>query len=80
MSRSPLPVDNLPTQRRKPYHGWIGDDDADDLVHLTPARLQESLEKMPTPAAFQEIFDKSLNGISSRRKRKSGWDMRPQDM
>ncbi|XP_059453757.1 uncharacterized protein LOC132184223 [Corylus avellana] len=80
MSQSPLPVDNLPTRRRKPYHGWIGNDGADDLVHLTPAPLRESLEKLLTPAALQESYDKLLNGMSSRRKRKSGWDARPQDM
>jgi hypothetical protein len=80
MSRSSLPVDNLPTQMRKPYHVWIGNDDADDLVHLTPAPFRKSLEKMLMPAAFREIFDKSLNGMSSRRRCKSGWDASPQDM
>lgn len=67
-------------QRRKPYNGWISNDDVDDVVHLTPAPLQESLQKMLTPAALQESFDKLFNGMNSGRKRKTGWDVRPQDM
>ncbi|CAK7325838.1 unnamed protein product [Dovyalis caffra] len=36
---SPLQVDSLPPQRRKPCYGWLSSDDEDepDLLHLTPA-------------------------------------------
>nr|POE84561.1 hypothetical protein CFP56_71405 [Quercus suber] len=39
--QSPL-LDSLPTRRqRRPYHGWISNDEEVDLVQLTPAPLPE---------------------------------------
>lgn len=63
---SQLPVDSLPTRRRRSYHGWISSDDEKDLVHLTPAPLQFSLAKL-------------LSTPGRKGKRKTRWDVRPQD-
>ncbi|KAG6625472.1 hypothetical protein CIPAW_16G099400 [Carya illinoinensis] len=56
--QSKLPMDGLPMRSRRPYHGWIGNDDDEELVHLKPAPLQQS----------------------RRSKRKTRWDVRPQDV
>ncbi|KAJ7959711.1 Histone-lysine N-methyltransferase [Quillaja saponaria] len=64
------PIDNLPLppQRRKPCHGWINHDgDDEDLVYLTPSPLPKDIEKL-------------LSERSVKRKRKTMWDVRPEDM
>ena len=40
--------DCLPSNRHRPYHGWIGNDDDEDLalVELTPAPLAQELKKL----------------------------------
>ncbi|XP_065618137.1 uncharacterized protein LOC111996982 [Quercus suber] len=44
-NQSPLP-DIRPTRRRRPYHGWISNDEEIDLVQLTPAPLPEGIAKL----------------------------------
>ncbi|XP_038884315.1 uncharacterized protein LOC120075188 isoform X2 [Benincasa hispida] len=57
-----LPAYTPKIRRRKPYHGWIGNDDKEeDLVYLTPDHLPEE-------------FAKLLNAF---RKRKKRWDVEP---
>lgn len=74
-------MDGLPTGSRRPYHGWISnDDDNEDLVHLEPAPLQQSLAKLLTPVPSQESLARFLDTLGRRRKRKTGWDVRPQDV
>jgi hypothetical protein len=63
---SPQPADSLPTQRRRPCYGWISSDNEQDLVRLTPA-------------PFQEIA-KFFIRVDVQRKRKTRWDVRPEDM
>ncbi|KAM3693996.1 hypothetical protein ACJW31_07G027300 [Castanea mollissima] len=45
VNQSPLP-DIRPTRRRRPYHGWISNDEEIDLVQLTPAPLPEGIAKL----------------------------------
>ncbi|XP_030942256.1 protein mono-ADP-ribosyltransferase PARP4-like [Quercus lobata] len=45
VNQFPLP-DIRPTRRRRPYHGWISNDDEIDLVQLTPAPLPEGIAKL----------------------------------
>ncbi|KAF5445581.1 hypothetical protein F2P56_034624 [Juglans regia] len=78
--QSKLPMDGLPTPSRRPYHGWISNDDDEDLVHLKPAPLQQSLAKLLTPVPSQESLVKFLDTLGRRRKRKTRWDVRPQDV
>lgn len=63
---SPQPVDVLPAPRRRPYYGWISSDDEQDIVHLTPAPIQE--------------IAKFFFPMDGQRKRKTRWDVRPEDM
>lgn len=63
---SSQPADSLPTQRRRPCYGWISSDDEQDLVRLTPA-------------PFQEIA-KFFIRVNVQRKRKTRWDVRPEDI
>lgn len=60
-------VGGVPIQIRKPCHGWISDDDGDDLMELSPETLPEQFKNMPV-------------GWGGKRKRKSRWDVRPEDM
>ncbi|KAF3433498.1 hypothetical protein FNV43_RR24600 [Rhamnella rubrinervis] len=59
-------VHAVPIQIRKPCHGWISDDD-DDLMELSPETLPEQSKNMPI-------------GWGGKRKRKSRWDVRPEDI
>nr|XP_011469900.1 PREDICTED: uncharacterized protein LOC101297485 isoform X2 [Fragaria vesca subsp. vesca] len=68
VTHSAQQVDTLPTRRRRPYYGWVGCED-DDFVVLTEAPLPGVLRKMFIP-----------NVDSGKRKRKSRWDVQPQDM
>ncbi|KAG2664793.1 hypothetical protein I3760_16G100900 [Carya illinoinensis] len=78
--QSKLPMDGLPMRSRRPYHGWISNDDDEELVHLKPAPLQQSLAKMLTPVPSQESLVKFLDTLGRRSKRKTRWDVRPQDV
>ncbi|KAK9283815.1 hypothetical protein L1049_012069 [Liquidambar formosana] len=61
-------VDNLPKKRRKRCHGWISSDDEDDfLVELTPAISPRHVKNM-------------IDVTERQRKRKTRWDVRPEDM
>ncbi|KAH7517762.1 uncharacterized protein LOC107426530 [Ziziphus jujuba] len=59
----------VPIQSHRPCHGWISDDDDDDedLVELSPEPLPQHLENL-------------FIGSCSKKKRKSRWDVRPEDM
>lgn len=48
LTKLPDSKDCLPSNRRRPYHGWIGNDDDEDLalVELTPAPLAQELKKL----------------------------------
>jgi hypothetical protein len=62
----PQPVDVLPARRRRPFYGWISSDDEQDLVRLPQASLQE--------------IAKFFTRMNVPRKRKTRWDVRPEDM
>lgn len=67
---------SIPTQRRKPCYGWISDDDGEegDLVVLTPAGTPT---RTPSVAGQTESLS---NGTVKQAKRKTRWDIRPEDM
>ncbi|KAL6213893.1 hypothetical protein ACLB2K_013332 [Fragaria x ananassa] len=45
LTKIPDSEDHLPSKRRRPYHGWIVNDDEDFvLVELTPAPLLQGLQ------------------------------------
>lgn len=61
------PATSLPTQSVTPCYGWITSNDRQDLVHLTTA-------------SFPEQVAKFLSQMDGRRKRKTRWDVRPEDV
>ncbi|GMY08089.1 Histone-lysine N-methyltransferase [Fagus crenata] len=64
---SPQPVYNPPTQRRRPYYGWIGSDEEQSPVHVTTSPFPREI------ARFLLRMDK-------KRKRKTRCDVKPEDM
>ncbi|XP_062092518.1 uncharacterized protein LOC133798293 [Humulus lupulus] len=62
---------SLSLRKRRRYHGWISasceDHNDNDLVDLTP---------IPLPEGLARLFRK----IHGEEKRKSSWDVRPEDM
>lgn len=67
LSSSQQLVRGVSTQTGRPCHGWLSDDDEDELEDLSPDPLPQCLEKL-------------LVGWHGKRKRKRRWDMRPEDM
>lgn len=71
LSCSPQLECGVPIQRRRPCHGWLSDDDDDedqkDLVVLSQEPFPQHLENL-------------LIGSGRKKKRKSMWDVRPEDM
>ncbi|CAK9326250.1 unnamed protein product [Citrullus colocynthis] len=62
----PLPAYTPKIRRRKPYHGWISNNDKEeDLVYLTPDSLPEEFAKLLMSHAL--------------RKRKKRWDVEPEE-
>ncbi|TYI63009.1 hypothetical protein E1A91_D10G290400v1 [Gossypium mustelinum] len=59
----PLQGDTLTTKRR-PYYGWIGSDDEEDIMELTPGPIAEEME----------------NFLKSFVVHKKRWDIKPDDM
>ena len=65
--------ENLPHRRRKPYYGWIGDDDDKvEFIHFPLPKLPEHIEKL--------IGQREAPQSGRRRRRKSRWDEKPDDI
>ncbi|XP_052199870.1 uncharacterized protein LOC127806546 isoform X2 [Diospyros lotus] len=68
-------TDNLLTVMRKPLYGWIGSDEEEDFIELTPA-----LRKVSFESAGRVVVNGSRTGSDKQQlKRKSRWDVRPKD-
>lgn len=64
---SPLSLNIVPSNRRRRYHGWISsNDDEEDVITVGPPLLP--------PSAY------TIGDIESWIERKSGWDVRPDDL
>lgn len=64
------PMGSIPIRRRRPYYGWISSDDEvkeEDFVELQPAPLPEE-------------FAMLLFSTNVPTRRKTRWDLRPEDM
>ncbi|XP_024020482.1 uncharacterized protein LOC21409054 [Morus notabilis] len=62
--QSPKTASLFSPQKRKPYHGWISNDEEDDFMYLMPEPLPEALKKC----------------LRLNKKRIQRWDLRPEDV
>ncbi|KAK2983224.1 hypothetical protein RJ640_023344, partial [Escallonia rubra] len=71
---SPPPTDSIPTRKNKPNYGWISsDDEEDNLVILSAASVRF---RPPTPRQLETL----AGGTETGKKRKSRWDVRPENV
>nr|XP_043634958.1 inverted formin-2-like [Erigeron canadensis] len=77
-------------RRRKPYHGWIGRDDDDDddgkddwkFINLQSSfgHLISPPRTPPESPLTQEALPKFISWSKNSRKRRSRWDVKPEDL
>ncbi|KAI3519832.1 hypothetical protein L1887_09048 [Cichorium endivia] len=75
----PPPPESAQPQRRKPCHGWLSDVDEKWHFITLPSSFDRSISPPVTPPT-QPVELELTSGRKNRPKRRSRWDLMPEDM
>ncbi|KVI09894.1 WIYLD domain-containing protein [Cynara cardunculus var. scolymus] len=70
------PPENAQPRRRKPCHGWISDDNEEWHLIRLPSSINQAISLPETPPTQPGLTGARKN----RTRRRSRWDLRPEDM